>query len=231
MPLLTVATSVAEELRQFDQAYTSGTLRRSDQERFIQTAKEGFTALVPSLQRAANLIRSFKQVAVDQASDQQRRFDLRTYLDETLLSLTPLLKRTGHLIKLDGCPYGLTMDSYPGALSQIITNLVMNSVLHGFENKANGLIEIAAHVEGKTLILSYHDDGAGLAPAQLAHLYEPFYTTKRQRGGSGLGMHIIHNLVTQKLGGQIDLETAPGKGVAFTLRLPTGQVEPPDSVA
>jgi signal transduction histidine kinase len=194
-------------------------VRRSDMDAFIRTANEVAASLITNLRRAAELVRGFKQVAVDQSSEQRRRFKLRDYLQEILCSLQPRLKGTGHTVEVS-CPQEIELVSYPGAFSQIVTNLVLNSLIHGFDHKERGRIEIAADSIGRDLLLHYRDDGAGMAPEHAKHLFEPFFTTRRGQGGSGLGMHVVYNLVTQTLGGQIDCSTAPGRGVSFRIRIP-----------
>ena len=118
------------------------------------------------------------------------------------------------------CDPALTLDSYPGAISQIVTNLVLNSLLHAFAPEQAGQITITAETVGEQVCLVYTDDGKGMEPGQLDKIFEPFYTTKRGRGGTGLGLHILYNLVTQRLGGTVTCESAPGRGATFTMLLP-----------
>lgn len=216
---LTIASSMEDEHRKFLKTVESGSLRRSELDRLLAHNGEGLAAMNSSLRRAASLIGSFKQVAVDQASDQRRQFELASHLDETLLSLSPLFKRTRHSIVID-CPPELHLDSYPGALSQVITNLITNSLTHGFDGLESGSIEIQVSRDEGHILLRYRDNGHGIAPAVAERLYEPFFTTRRGRGGSGLGMHIVRHLVIDRLGGGIELRSSPGAGVEFTLRLP-----------
>lgn len=199
--------------------YVDGNLGRSDLERYLTVCAESTRMILTNLERAAALIRSFKQVAVDQSSEQRRTFRLRAYLDEVLLSLRPRLKNTGHDVNV-ACDPELTMDSYPGAISQIVANLVLNSLLHAFAQGQAGHIEIAAEVRGDRVCLTYADDGKGMEADQLEKIFEPFYTTKRGRGGTGLGLHILYNLVTQRLGGTVTCESSPGRGATFTMLLP-----------
>jgi signal transduction histidine kinase len=186
---------------------------------FAAVAREASQMILTNLQRASELIHSFKQVAVDQASSERRRFDLREYLDEVLLSLGPKLKRTPHAVALD-CPPNLVLDSYPGALAQIVTNLLTNSLLHAYPDARAGRITISAARQGEDVRLVYADDGAGIAPEHLGRVFDPFFTTQRGRGGSGLGMHIVYNLVTRMLGGAIDLASRPGEGTRVTVTFP-----------
>jgi signal transduction histidine kinase len=175
--------------------------------------------MTTNTQRAAALVRSFKQVAVDQSSDDIRTFKLRNYLDEVLLSLQPKLKGKPVQIAID-CPADIELESFPGAVSQIVTNLVMNSLVHGFEGDVPGQIRISARLDGETLLFDYADDGAGMDADTLAKLFDPFFTTKRGLGGSGLGAHILYNLVTGPLGGSVKVDSAPGQGLNYHLRFP-----------
>lgn len=216
---LTAASYLDDQVHVFEKIYTEGRVKRSEMEGFIRTARESSALLITNLRRAADLVRSFKQVAVDQSSEMRRHFALKPYVNEVLLSLHPKLKRTQHTVSVR-CADDIALDSYPGAFSQIITNLVMNSLIHGFENLEQGHIVIDATMEGAELLLRYSDDGKGMGADLLKHMFEPFFTTKRGQGGSGLGMHVVYNLVTQTLRGRIDAASSPGQGVLFTLHIP-----------
>ncbi|SNS21752.1 PAS domain S-box-containing protein [Humidesulfovibrio mexicanus] len=205
--------------------YRSGGLKRASLEEYLGVCDESTRMILSNLRRAAELIRSFKQVAVDRSTEERRSFKLRAYLDEVLLSLRPHLKKTEHEVVLI-CDPELTLDSYPGALSQVVTNLVMNSLVHAFEPGVAGRITITALEKGRYVLLIYADDGAGIAPEHLDKIFEPFYTTRRGKGGTGLGLHILYNLVTQKLGGEVRCESQPGRGATFTLTLPQGGPDP-----
>ena len=211
----TLHAGAAELRRQYD----AGGLRRSDLERFVAMADESSQIILRNLQRAADLVQSFKQVAVDQSSGERRVFPVRDYLDEILLSLGPRLKKTPHAVTLE-CPEALRADSYPGALAQIVTNLINNSLLHAWPGDARGAIRIEVREDAGTVLMDYRDDGVGIAPEHLARLFEPFFTTKRGAGGSGLGMHIVYNLVTQRLGGRIRVASEPGRGIHVHIGFP-----------
>jgi len=175
--------------------------------------------ILRNLQRADKLIKSFKQVAVDQSSEKPRQINLRHYLDEVITSLHPTLKKTSHEIRID-CPDGLEFETYPGAIYQIVVNLVMNSLLHAFDEGMRGKISLRATREHDVVQLEYCDNGKGMVEEVRRRMFEPFFTTRRGEGGSGLGMHIVWNLATQMLGGTITCESTPGDGVRFTLRMP-----------
>lgn len=218
---VTAASHLADKTREMTAQYAAGGLKRASLEAYLALCDESSVMILSNLKRAAELIRSFKQVAVDRSTEERRVFRLRGYLDEVLLSLRPHLKKTDHEVHVI-CDADISMDSYPGALSQIITNLVMNSLMHAFEPGEAGRIVITATLEGGQVQLIYVDNGKGIPPENLDKIFEPFYTTRRGRGGTGLGLHILYNLVTQKLGGTVRCESAPGQGTSFTLLLPQG---------
>ncbi|MBN2530789.1 MAG: hybrid sensor histidine kinase/response regulator [Deltaproteobacteria bacterium] len=216
---VTAASHLSENISAFKKCYEAGDASHDDLERFLNTMDETARMILGNLSRAAQLIRSFKQVAVDQSSESPREFKLREYMEDILLSLKPRMKRTGHRIEL-ACPEDLKIRSYPGALSQIITNLVMNALIHGFENKNNGTIDIRISKETPNIILVCTDNGKGMPEEVADNVFEPFFTTKRGTGGSGLGMHMVFNLVTQTLGGEIRCESEPDKGTRFVISFP-----------
>ncbi len=173
-----------------------------------------------NLHRAANLVRTFKQVAVDQSTSHIRTVLVRDYLEGTLLSLSPMLRKGGHHVQVE-CAQNIELTSRADALHQIIVNLIMNSIAHGYPDGRAGTILIAVEQQQSRLHVRYQDDGVGMNGDVASHMFEPFYTTRRDQGGTGLGMHIVYNLVTQALGGKITCETQPGAGVSFDLLIPS----------
>ncbi len=216
---VTAASHLNAECRRASMALEEGRLDEDDLQRFVNTAARSADLILRNLRRADELVRSFKQVAVDQSSEQRRAFELGGYLDEILLSLHPRLKRTRHEVGVD-CDSEIVMNSYPGALYQVIINLVINSLDHAFDENQGGHISISARAEDDRVTLEYIDDGKGMEEQVAARMFDPFFTTRRGAGGSGLGLHIVFNLVTKVLGGTISCETAPGKGVSFSIELP-----------
>lgn len=216
---VTAASTLQAKAAQLQALHDGGNMRRSDLDRFIGVATESTRIILTNLHRAADLIQSFKQVAVDQSSGERRHFELKGYLDEVLLSLGPRLRKGGHAVSVD-CPDGLFVDSYPGALAQIVTNLCSNSLMHAYAAGERGHIALAVRQDGPWIELRYRDDGCGIPPENLPRVFDPFFTTRRGSGGSGLGMHIVYNLVTQMLGGSIELHSTPGQGVDFHVRFP-----------
>lgn len=218
---VTAASHLEDKTKNILVEYKAGGLKRASLEQYLNVCDESTRMILSNLKRAAELIRSFKQVAVDRSTEDRRVFHLRAYLDEILMSLRPHLKKTEHTVSVI-CDPKLIMDSYPGALSQIITNLVMNSLVHAFEPGEAGRITISAAQDRDQVQINYADNGKGIPNENLDKIFEPFYTTRRGRGGTGLGLHILYNLVTQKLGGTVRCESTPGQGTSFTLLLPQG---------
>jgi two-component system NtrC family sensor kinase len=197
----------------------AGEMTAESLESFLDIVDQSLRIMTTNTQRAAALVRSFKQVAVDQSSDAIRSFNLRTYFNEVLLSLQPKLKGRPIKVEVD-CPPDIVLDSFPGAVSQILTNMVMNSLVHGFEHEQAGNIRLHASCAGGIMHVEYADDGAGMDADTLGKLFDPFFTTRRGTGGSGLGAHILYNLVTGPLGGTIRVESAPGAGLKYFLKFP-----------
>lgn len=216
---VTSASYLEQQTRELRTMYKQGTMTRSTLEKYLESAAEAAVIILRNLQRAAEQVKSFKQVAVDQTSSEQRRFKLKTYIDDLMLSLHPKFKHTNHTITIH-CPEEIEITSYPGAFSQIITNLVINTLTHGFERKTQGEIVLEVMAEDNILRLRYHDNGRGMTQEERSRAFDAFYTTRRGQGGTGLGLHIVYNLVTQKLGGEITCESAPGMGTTFMIQFP-----------
>ncbi|MBF0357202.1 MAG: PAS domain S-box protein [Magnetococcales bacterium] len=215
----TSSAHLQTETKKFKEKFESGGLRIKDLETYLEEVDISTKLTMSNLKRAAELVQSFKSVAVDQTSQERRKFNLKTYIDEVILSLRPKLKQTKHTITVI-CPDDLKLNSYPGALSQILTNLVVNSLIYGFEGIESGEIVIKSSAEDGMVSLLYSDNGVGMNEKTIKQIYEPFFTTKRNFGGSGLGMHIVFNLVTQRLNGTIICESAPNNGTTFTIKFP-----------
>jgi signal transduction histidine kinase len=216
---VTATSHLVQELKLTREELAAGEMTEDSLNAFLDIVDQSLRIMTTNTQRAASLVRSFKQVAVDQSSDDIRNFNLCTYLNEVLLSLQPKLKGRPVKVNVD-CPKDLVMDSFPGAVSQIVTNMVVNSLVHGFERDQAGTIDIRVKEEGGEVVFDYADDGAGMDQEVLAKLFDPFFTTKRGSGGSGLGAHILYNLVTGALGGTVRVESEPGKGLRYHLTFP-----------
>ncbi|WP_320172011.1 cache domain-containing protein [Maridesulfovibrio sp.] len=220
---VTSISYLEEKITEIDRKVAAGELRKSDFDKFLNVAREATKSSMLNLHRAAELIGNFKQVAADQASGQKRTIQFGHYIDEILLSLRSKYKRTKHKINVS-CPEDLQLNTYPGAFMQILSNLIINSLLHGFEGIEAGNIDIGVEVTDTNVILRYTDDGKGMSPSDLSKVFEPFFTTKRGAGGTGLGMSIVYNLVTSRLGGTITCSSNEGQGTAFTILLPLDMV-------
>lgn len=216
---VTVASALAEHTTEFASTYQSGKMKRSELEEFLDIAAQSSNALLINLNQAASLIHSFKQVAVDRSSEERRIFQLGEYLNEILIQLKPKLRHSRHEIEIMG-DSKIAIDSYPGALSQVITNLLMNSLIHAYESGNAGKLVFDWQQEGEQLRFEYSDDGEGIPKENLSKIFEPFFTTKRGQGGSGLGLHIVYNLVTQTLKGEIECQSNLGVGTKFIINLP-----------
>jgi C4-dicarboxylate-specific signal transduction histidine kinase len=224
---VTAASYLEQETKRLGIELEENRLTAEGLQRFRQTAMESTQLILRNLMRADKLVKSFKQVAVDQSSEQKRVIDLATYLHEIMNSLHPTLKRTRHIVEIN-CADGLVLETYPGALYQVVVNLVLNSLLHAFPGRPEGSITIDARREDEQAVIDYHDDGCGMSPEVQKQIFDPFFTTKRGEGGSGLGLHIVWNLATQVLEGSISCESTPGEGSHFELRFPAtwGNSEP-----
>ncbi len=216
---LTSATHLESETKKADALYKAGEMTEEVLSDYFATANQVAHMMTLNTQRASALIHSFKQVAVDQTADECRLFNLAEYIDEIILSLRPHLKKTPIKVQVD-CLDNLSVYSNPGGLSQILTNLVTNSLRYAFEKEQPGNIMISVQATDSEVTLIYQDDGKGISHELQKTVFEPFITTGRSSGGSGLGLYIVYNTATQVLRGTVDLVSAPGEGVRFTVRFP-----------
>lgn len=216
---VTAASHLHEKSLELAKSFEEGVLNKRDFKVFLNSAIEATQIILTNLSRGSDLIKSFKQVAVDQSSEASRKFLLLDYIQEVLVSLRPQLKHYGHQITLEG-DRDLRVESYPGPIAQIITNLIMNSALHAFDPGEKGQITISADVDADTVCLTYRDNGKGMDAETVSKVFDPFFTTQRGTGGSGLGMHILYNQVTQTLGGSVKCSSEPGEGATFVFMFP-----------
>jgi len=217
---VTVASTLHHSAQQMFHDLREGKLRKSTFEQTLSDTVGGADVLMRNLRRAAELISSFKQVAVDQTSNQRRHFDLKMMLDDLRLALAPMYGKTPFALQME-LVGDIQMDSYPGAMSQVFTNLISNALAHGFEGRSQGRMHLQGRlINGARVELRFSDDGIGIPKAHLKSVFDPFFTTKLGRGGSGLGMNIVYNLVTGVLGGQVTLDSTVDEGTTITLTLP-----------
>lgn len=216
---VTAASHLQAELEALTGLYTRGGMQKSAFDRFLQRVTDSVRILQSNTGRAADLINSFKQISVDQSYDSVRNVELISYLNDVLFSLKPQLKKLGCQVQLD-VPEKLPMYTDAGALAQIITNLVMNSLHHGLQDVEQPYIFISMQQSNQQLLLQYSDNGCGMTKADLSRLFDPFFTTKRHQGGTGLGTHIVYNLVTARFNGSIDVSSPPGQGLQYSICIP-----------
>ncbi len=218
---VTLASTLADETEILVAEVARGGLTRAQFNDYLDTAQEVTALLLSNLNRASELVHSFKQVAVDQTHLEQRHFNLKNYCEEVLISLSPTLKRTSHTLTITG-DADLYIESYPGAFAQVITNLVTNSLMHAYPlGKQAGHLTLDISQQRESVLLSFKDDGCGIPANNMEKIFEPFFTTARNRGGTGLGLQIVYNIVTQTLKGKVDVTSEVNQGTCFEISLPT----------
>jgi len=217
---LTVASSLERKTALFTAEVARGNLRRSSLNDFLETSRDAASQLVANLNRAAELITSFKQVAADRNYSDQRTFDLGDLTEQVVMSLRPGLRKHHLTLSVD-CQPNLTMNSYPGPYGQVLTNLFLNAVAHAFPDGKPGSVDIKVRESGKDNVeIIFSDDGCGMSLDVRRRAFDPFFTTRRDQGGTGLGLHIVYSIVTNRLGGRLDLDSQPGNGTRIQIILP-----------
>jgi PAS domain S-box-containing protein len=217
---LTVASSLERKSALFAAEVARGDVRRSSLNEFLETSRDASSQLVANLNRAAELIQSFKQVAADRNYSDQRAFDLGDLTEQVVMSLRPGLRKHNLTLNVD-CQPNLTMNSYPGPYGQVLTNLFLNSVAHAFPDGRAGAVDIQVRESGKDNVeIIFSDNGCGMSLDVRRRAFDPFFTTRRDQGGTGLGLHIVYSIVTNRLGGRLDLDSLPGEGTRIQIILP-----------
>jgi PAS domain S-box-containing protein len=217
---LTVASSLERKTATFTSEVAKGNLRRSSLNDFLEASRDASSQLVANLNRAAELIQSFKQVAADRNYSDQRAFDLADLTEQVVMSLRPGLRKHNLTLNVE-CQPNITMNSYPGPYGQVLTNLFLNSVAHAFPNGRSGTVEIKVRESGKDNVeILFSDNGIGMSLDVRRRAFDPFFTTRRDQGGTGLGLHIVYSIVTNRLGGRLDLDSQPGGGTQIQIILP-----------
>ncbi len=216
---LSAASHLSEQVNAFGGLLERQQIRKADLQAFVDGSREASGIILHNMERAAALVRSFKQVAADQTSETRRSFDLQQTVAEILFNLGPRFKHRSVELVQQVEP-GIAMDCFPGALAQILSNLVLNALLHGFEETGSGQIEVLGSRRGQDVEITVRDNGRGIPADLLGRVFDPFFTTKRNQGGTGLGLHIVFNLVHNTLGGSIVLHSSVGQGSAFVMRVP-----------
>jgi PAS domain S-box-containing protein len=217
---LTVASSLERKTAMFTAEVERGDLRRSRLTEFLETSRDASSQLVANLNRAAELIQSFKQVAADRNYSDQRNFDLGDLTEQVVMSLRPGLRKHHLTLNVD-CEPNLTMNSYPGPYGQVLTNLFLNAVAHAFPDGRPGAVDIQVRESGKENVeIIFSDNGCGMSLDVRRRAFDPFFTTRRDQGGTGLGLHIVYSIVTNRLGGRLDLDSELGRGTRIQIILP-----------
>lgn len=220
---LTVSTTLLHKTGEVKQVYRHGQIKKSTLDEFLMAAEEAGDLLSKNLLRASELIISFKTVAVDQTSEQRRRFNLLQTMSELAVTLRPTLKKTKLIYEIQ-ISEDILLDSYPGPLIQVITNLFNNAIVHAFEGRDIGMMSLSGRqdpTDPSFVVLTFKDDGIGIQQNNLEKIFDPFYTTKLGQGGSGLGLNICYNIVEGLLGGHISVSSEMGIGTQFKIRIPT----------
>ncbi|HEX8404846.1 MAG TPA: ATP-binding protein, partial [Duganella sp.] len=223
---LLMASTLHDKTLDLSTALDTAALRRSELSGYIGSAREASELIMRSLNQAAELVNSFRQVSVDQASAQRRRFDLARACREIAATLMNKVRLAGHVLELD-VPQGIAMDSYPGPLGQVLINFVNNALLHAFEGPGGSMVLSAERIDGEWVRIAFRDDGRGIAAEHLPRVFDPFFTTRMGQGGTGLGLNIAHTIATSLLNGTIRVESRPGEGTVFILELPLRAAEAP----
>lgn len=216
---VTASTLLSDKLDEIKECFEDKTLKSSQLKKFLNESQENISIIYRNLNRAADLISSFKKVAVDQSSEEDRQFMVSELINEVLLTLAPQLKNNSTTMIVE-CPDNLLVTSKPGPINQILINLIVNSLIHAFDKSSEGIININVMVLSGQLHIQYKDNGKGVDDSVKNKVFDPFITTKRGEGGSGLGLHLVYNLVTQALGGSIQFESATNHGVCFDIIFP-----------
>lgn len=222
---LLMASTLQEKTSDIAARFDGATLRRSDLADYVAESREAAGLIMRSLHNAAELVNSFRQVSVDQASAQRRRFDLAQACQEIVATLMNTVRLAGHRLELD-VPAGIVMDSFPGPLGQVVINFVNNALLHAFEGAGGSMLLAATQPDASTVRIEFRDDGRGIPQADQSRIFDPFFTTRMGQGGTGLGLNISWNIVTTLLGGSVRVESSPGQGAAFILELPLRAPDP-----
>lgn len=216
---VTTSTYMKKINDEYRKALNEGRFSKKDLQDYMESMDESLDLLKYNLERGSKIMQSFKQIAVDQTYESQEEFNVLQYINSVVISLTHEYKKSSHTFDIV-CDEDLTIRSYPGVFAQILTNFIMNSILHAFRGMEGGNIDISAGVDGNIFVLTYSDNGCGISEDNIGQIFEPFFTTRKNLGGSGLGLNIVKNLIVNKLNGTISVSSQLGKGTTFTVRIP-----------
>jgi len=214
-----MSTAVHETAVQLKSTFDKGEMTKSQLELGLDEILEGTTLIEGNLSKAGNLVHSFKQIAVDRTNDMRRRFGINDFITEIQSTMQHVFKSTPFKLEVK-LSRDVELDSFPGVLSQIVLNLINNALMHGLDGQTSGGVTIELTPLNERIEIQIRDDGVGMDDNIRKRIFEPFFTTKLGKGGSGLGMHIVHNLTTGPLGGLITVSSTPANGTAVTLSIP-----------
>ncbi len=220
---ITAASFIEDNTIELEKKYAEKKISNQFMQEYISTMITSSKMLMTNLNRASELIKGFKQVAVDQTTDMKRVFNFNELIQNVVFSLNPKLKQIGVEVNIT-CDEQLKVNSYPGSFSQVFTNMIVNSIIHGFENKTDGVISIAVTKDNDNLYIEYEDNGQGIKDSLIKKVFDPFYTTKRGQGGTGLGLHIIYNILSQNLKGKIQCSSKIETFTRFNIEIPISQL-------
>ncbi|TDQ40830.1 trifunctional serine/threonine-protein kinase/ATP-binding protein/sensor histidine kinase [Aureibacillus halotolerans] len=216
---LTASSHLYDSTTRWLRKYEEGQLKKKDLDAFAELSRDASSMILTNVKRAADLVASFKKITVDRSSEEKRSFKVKAYIEDVIRSLSPELKKTSHQLVVKG-PDDMEINSYPGSFSQVITNLVMNALQHAFHEQLSGEITIQLFQERSHVLIVFKDNGAGISEDSLQKIFDPFFTTKRGQGGTGLGLHVVYQMVTETLSGTISCESLLGQGTKFLIHLP-----------
>ena len=212
----TAATHLRDRTLSFAESYQKNNLTRSEFESYLTESEESISLIIDNISKSSSISKNFKTISSDRTNERTKQFNLKHYLEEIILSLKPQIRKTRHIIQIN-VPEHIEISTYPGVLSQVVSNLIINSLIHGFDGIEEGVISIDAGIDNDSIIMVYSDNGKGISEENLSKIFTPFFTTKKERGGTGIGLSIVRNLIEGTLKGKISCESAQGKGTMFKI--------------
>lgn len=215
----TAATHLKDKTISFTESYQKNSLTRSEFEAYLAEVEESISLIISNISKSSAISQNFKKIASDRTNENTKSFNLKHYLEEIILSLKPQIRKTKHIIQIN-IPEHIEISTYPGVLSQVMSNLIINSLIHGFDGIEEGVISIDAGMDNDSIIMVYSDNGKGISEENLSKIFTPFFTTRKDKGGTGIGLSIVQNLIEGTLKGKISCESVRGKGTMFKISFP-----------
>lgn len=215
----TAATHLKDKTLIFAESYQKNNLTRSEFESYLSEIEESISLIISNISKSSAISQNFKKIASDRTNENAKSVNLKHYLEEIILSLKPQIRKTKHIIQIN-IPDHIEISTYPGVLSQVMSNLIINSLIHGFDGIEEGVISIDAGMDNDSIIMVYSDNGKGISEENLSKIFTPFFTTRKEKGGTGIGLSIVQNLIEGTLKGKITCESVQGKGTMFKISFP-----------